>query len=143
MPVQYNGTTYPILTQDKLTLGEVAAVERVTGLTLTKIRRLGEKCVCGHGVPDHLRIGEDGEKTLQDTSCKVCDDCGRHEADMPTQVTSAFIWVSVKRGDHEVKFSDIEAAEDLFDVPVSDEPAEESADEVDPTQPDPPEESPS
>lgn len=143
MPVQYNGAVYPILTQDKLTLGEVAAVEKVTGLNLTRIRRMGEKCVCDHGPTDHLRVDPESQQMLPDTSCKICEDCRRHEADLPTQVTAAFIWVSIRRGDPSVKFSDVEAAEDLFDIPTPADESEEVVEESDPTEPDQSEESPS
>jgi len=125
MPIQFQGETYPMVAQDKMTPGEIDAVERATGLTFQKIRRMGETCVCDHGVRDHTHLDDQGEQT-DDTSCKVCTDCDQHQPDLPSRISTAFVWVSIKRVNPAVKFSDVSDAPmtELFQ-PDAEEPAAE------------------
>jgi hypothetical protein len=106
MPINYGGKQYDIVSPDKMTPGEVDAVERATGLTFQKIRRMSDTCVCEHGLRDHTHKDDQGDIDKSDTSCTSCS-CEKHEGDVPTRVTTAFMWVSVKRGDMSVKFSDV------------------------------------
>ena len=133
MPVGYAGKSYPLVPQDKMMPSEIDAVERATGLTLQKIRRMGETCVCEHGVKAHTHKDDAGEVDEKDTSCTECD-CPQHSGDVPMRVTTAFAWVSVKRGDPSVKYAD------FADAPLSDWEVE--GEDEDPTQPPPEVESP-
>jgi hypothetical protein len=129
MPIGYNGNTYPLVSQDKMTPGEIDAVERVTGLTLQKIRRMGATCVCDHDVSTHLHKDDDGEQT-DDTSCTECS-CVQHSGDVPTRVTTAFMWVSVKRGEPTLKYGDFADAP-LSDWNITAEPEDEGTDPTEP-----------
>lgn len=107
MPIQFNGESYPVISQDKMTPGEIDAVERATGLTFQRITRLGQTCVCSHGAGFHRHLDGEGQPS-DDTSCSVEDcDCEQHEADLPTRVSTAFMWVSIKRGNPAVKYDEV------------------------------------
>ncbi len=112
MQITFRGVAYPVIPQDKLTPGEIDAVERATDLTFQKIRRMGDLCVCGHGSSAHRHRDDAGEFT-DDTACTSCD-CASHTSDLPTRISTAFMWVSIRRADPAVKFAD-----------VSDTPADE------------------
>lgn len=127
MPMNYKGKQFDVVSPDKMTPGEVDAIERATGLTFQKIRRMGETCVCDHSMRDHAHKDDAGDVVADDTSCTVCD-CPQHEGDVPTRVTTAFMWVSIKRADMSVKFADV------ADQPM-DSFAAEGSDAPDPTQP--------
>lgn len=128
MPIGYCGKTYPLVSMDKMLPSEIDAVERVTGLTLQKIRRMGETCVCDHGMKAHTHKDDSGDQDTGDTSCAECD-CEQHQGDVPMRVNTAFAWVSVKRGDPSVKYTE------FADAPISDWEVEDATDEADPTQP--------
>ena len=87
MPVGYAGKSYPLVPQDKMMPSEIDAVERATGLTLQKIRRMGETCVCEHGLKAHTHKDDAGEEDKTDRSCTECD-CEQHSGDMPIRVTT-------------------------------------------------------
>ena len=127
MSIGFDGKTYPLVSQDKMMPSELDAVERVTGLTLQKIRRMGEMCVCEHGVKAHTHRDDSGDQ-VDDTSCVECD-CDQHQGDVPMRVMTAFAWVSVKRGDPSVKYAD------FADGPLADWDVEDDDAEADPTQP--------
>lgn len=128
--IGYAGKTFPLIPEDKMMPSEIDAVERVTGLTLQKIRRMGQTCVCEHGVQAHTHKDAAGERDADDTSCAECD-CPQHQGDVPMRVTTAFAWVSVKRGDPSVKYAD------FADGPLADWEVEGDDDDPDPTQPPP------
>jgi len=131
MPIGYAGKSYPFVPEDKMMPSEIDAVERATGLTLQKIRRMGQTCVCEHGVKAHTHKDAAGEEDTTDRSCEECD-CPQHEGDVPTRVSTAFAWISVKRAVPALKYSD------FADAPISDWEVEDDAAEVeDPTQPPP------
>jgi hypothetical protein len=125
--VGYAGKSYPIIPEEKMMPSEIDAIERATGLTLQKIRRMGATCVCEHGKKAHTHNDDAGEPDTEDTSCTECD-CERHAGDVPMRVNTAFAWVSVKRGNPTVRFTDFDNA------PISDWEVEEQDDE-DPTVP--------
>jgi hypothetical protein len=106
MPVLFEGEPYPIIAQDKLTPGEIDAVERATGLTLQKMRRMGQTCVCEHDYTLHAHKDAAGEQDAEDTSCTACG-CLEHEGDQPSRVTTAFIWVSIRRVKANVTFANV------------------------------------
>lgn len=136
MKISFRGQTVDFVPQDKMTPGEVDAVERATDLTFQRIRRLGETCVCGHGLAPHRHKDDAGEFT-GDTACTECD-CARHISDMPTRISTAYMWVSIKRADPSVKFADVaNTPQDELTV-VDDEP---EAVDANPTDPPPGEES--
>jgi hypothetical protein len=135
VPINYGGKQFDVVSPDKMTPGEVDAIERATGLTFQKIRRMGETCVCEHGMRDHTHKDDAGDVVEDDTSCTVCS-CEKHEGDVPTRVNTALMWVSIKRGDMSVKFSDV--SNQPMDVFIS----EDGADVPDPTVQPQPEASP-
>lgn len=126
MAIRFNGESYPAIDMARLTPGEADAVERVTGLTLNKIKRMGSTCVCEHDVKAHTHKDAAGEQT-DDTSCTSCS-CDEHESDLPSRVNTAFIWISIKRKSPAVTYREVadQALEDFNDA------AEEPP--VDPTQ---------
>jgi hypothetical protein len=128
MAIKFHGETYPAIDMGRLTPGETDAIERVTGLTLPKIKRMGSTCVCEHDVKAHTHKGDDGEQT-DDTSCTSCD-CDEHESDLPSRVNTAFMWIAIKRKSPTVAFKEVadQAFEDF-------QGAEEEA--ADPTVPSP------
>lgn len=131
MPIEFNGKTYPLVSNDKMTPGEIDAVERVTGLTFQKIRYMGSMCVCDHNVGAHTHRDEEGRVT-DDSSCLAegCP-CGAHAADLPTRVSTAFVWVAIKRSEPTTTFEQINSASvDELKISATDEDAA-----VDPTQP--------
>lgn len=142
--VTFNGVTTPVLTLDKMGLAEVSAVEKVTGLNMPMIRRMSAGCVCSHDVQEHVRYDDDDNLTA-DTSCKICKrKCDSFEADIPTLIRTAFTWVSIKRVEPTVKFSDVADAvgDDAPTISYIDDD-ESDGSEADPTEADQPEESPS
>jgi hypothetical protein len=128
MLIEFRGKKSPFIPQDKLTPGEIDAVERVTDLTFQKIRRLGDVCVCDHNVSAH-RHKDDAAEFTDDLSCTICD-CEGHQANLPTRVSTALMWVSIKRADPSVKYSDVS------DCPL-DEINLEDEGSADPTEPPP------
>ena len=129
--VTYAGQSVPLLAQEKMTPGEIDAIERVTGLTFQKIRRMSDTCVCAHGAKVHLHRNGAGDLDPTDTSCGTCD-CDEHEPDLPISVGTAVVWVSVRRVIATVQFSDIES------VPQDELYADLEPDVVaDPTEPPP------
>lgn len=106
MSFSFDGTQFEMIQPDLMTPGEIDAVERVTGLTFQKISRLGQTCVCEHARVVHAQVAEDAVK------CGGCD-CDQFEPDMPTRVSSAFTWVSLKRVKPDARF------EDIADAPLS------------------------
>ena len=124
--LRFRDQDFQQVSMDNLTPGEAAAVEGVTGLTFQKIRRLASLCVCEHSAVDHEDEG--------DNPCKSCG-CAEFEADMPVVVSTALVWVSIKRADRSVKFADVSDTPYSQMVVVDDEDAAESAGEPDPTEP--------
>jgi hypothetical protein len=112
------------ISQDKLTPGEIDAIERATGLTLAKIRRMGDTCVCEHPASAHQHK-DDATGDLSNGTCTRCD-CPGHEGDVPSRVSTAFIWISLRRAYPTLKFSDVSDVEgsDLSTV-AEDEVAED------------------
>jgi hypothetical protein len=127
MAIKFKGESYPAIDMARLTPGEADAVERVTGLTLPKITRMGETCVCEHGKKAHEHKDAEGNQT-DDTSCADCG-CEQHESDLPSRVNTAFMWVGIKRKSPAVTFREVadQAFEDFGGA--DEEPP------VDPTQP--------
>ncbi len=128
MRVKFHDIEAEYIPQDRLTTGEVDAVEKVTGLTLQRIRRMSEQCVCEHGRKAHEHKGDDGEVVDDDRSCTECD-CGKHQPDLPTKVSTAYVWVSLRRVDMSLKFADILAAP-IADLQAVAEPEDDAT--VDP-----------
>lgn len=135
MQVTFKGKTVPFVSQDKMTPGEIDAVERVTDLTLQRIRRLGETCVCGHGLDPH-RHKDDAGKFTDDTSCASCE-CDQHVPDLPTRISTAFLWIALRRDDPSVKFADVSNVPQDELIFINDEPVD-----ANPTDPPPQAESP-
>jgi hypothetical protein len=119
--IVFAGADHAIVSPDKFTLGEIAAVERVTGMTFPKLQRRGRMCVCEHDKKLHEHVDAEGVET-EDTACTSCA-CEAHESDLPQTITAAFLWVSVKRGNPSATFSQIEALTPS-DLIVDDAPAE-------------------
>lgn len=138
MSYSIDGTTFDMVAQDKMTPAEIDAVERVSGLTFTKITRLGQTCVCDHSLTvTHLHKDADGTVKRDETSCAACD-CDQFWPDLPTRVTTAFVWVSAKRAIPTITYDEVAAIP--LDNLSGDESAAEQAPPVDPTQPLPAEE---
>jgi len=114
-----------------MTPGEVDAIERVTGLTFQKIRRLGDQCVCDHPSGTHVHRDAEGVQTA-DTSCTAAGcSCDAHSADLPMRISTAFAWVSIRRQMPAVTFQEVS------DTPLSELEDEDApaVDVVDPTVP--------
>jgi hypothetical protein len=126
VPIQYAGKTYPVLDPEKFTPGETDAIERAVGMSFPKIRRMGDTCVCEHSAKQH---------DAETRACTLCS-CDSHESDMPSRISTAMAWVSVKRGVPTLTFKEFSEGVTVADMYV-DEPAEPEADAVDPTQPTP------
>lgn len=128
MAIRFQGQDYPAIDMGRLTPGEADAVERVTGMTLNKIKRAGATCVCEHGVKEHTHKDDAGNQT-DDTSCTKCE-CEEHESDLPSRVNTAFIWISIKRKLPSVSYKDVadQAFEDFQG------PGDDVADPTDPSQ---------
>lgn len=122
--VTFEGKQVPLVPQDKLTPGEAAEVERVTGLTFQKIRFLSQFCVCEHRADLH-----DADTTAcNGDECR----CSEFSADMPMQVSTAFMYVSIKRAHHSVTFAQVS------DTPFDEIDVDDSEDDAqDPTEPPP------
>jgi hypothetical protein len=122
--IEFQGRKVEMVDQNKLTPGEAAEIERVTGLTFQKIRFLSQFCVCECRADLH-----DAETTAcGGDGCR----CVEFAADMPSSVSTALMYVSIKRGDHKVTFAQVS------DTPFSDfDEAPADGDAPDPTEPPP------
>lgn len=103
------GETFEQVDVDRLTLGEAAAIERVTGLTLAEISRKYETCVCAHYTRAH-------KTTETDTSCVICG-CPEFTSIAPVHIGTALLWVAMKRQQPNLTFAqaeDIEQSEIEF-----------------------------
>lgn len=136
MLVTWQGRSAPIASQDKMTPGEVGAVERELAkefgdktFTFQKLRRMGDLCVCDHKSADHRHKDEAGDPIWDDTSCARCD-CEEHEANVSPLVQIAFMWISLRRAHPTVKWSDVR------DAPLTDfEIVQDADDAAGPTTP--------
>lgn len=134
--LKYKGQTYPMLSLERLTPGEAAAVEGVTGMTFQRIRRLMASCVCDHDARTHMHDDDAAEDAADDSSCNECS-CREFEADMPVAVSTALTWMAIKRVDRSVKYAEVAGTSyEDFDF-VEDETDEGDEGELDPTQPPP------
>lgn len=84
-----DGVAYEQIEQDRLTWAEIDAMERACGMTMAEVQRKSMTCVCAHYTAAHPNT-DDG------TACIRCD-CPEFSADIPTRVTTAGLWVSMKR----------------------------------------------
>lgn len=120
MQITFRGKQYPFVPQDRLTPGEIDAVERATGLTFGRIQRSGQTCVCDHPRKDHQHKDDTTGEFTDVTTCDRCD-CEEFAPDVLSRVSTAFLWVSLRRGDMTLKFSDVLEDESLVISP-DDEP---------------------
>ncbi len=91
-----DGVVYEQVDMDRLTLGEIGVLEKVTGLTINAIARKLQTCVCDHlGEPDHVHLDDD-PKAKQNTSCKRCG-CHEFSDITPSEFVTAMVWLSMKR----------------------------------------------
>jgi hypothetical protein len=133
MSYSINGISFDMVAQDKMTPAEIDAVERVTGLTFTKISRLGQTCVCEHSLTvTHIHKDAEGTVVRENTACVACD-CDQFWPDLPTRVTTAFIWVSAKRAIPTITFEEVGA----IPLDALGDDAAQAVVAVDPTQPPP------
>lgn len=112
MQITWHDLTAPVIQQEKMTTGEIGAIERELAkdfqdktFTFQKLRRMGDVCVCDHKSVDHRRNDDSGEIS-DDTSCARCD-CDAHEPNVSPLVQVAFMWASLKRSDPSLKWSDV------------------------------------
>lgn len=120
--VVFRGEVCPLIGLEKMTPGEVDAVERMTGLTLAKIRFRGSQCACDHPIGAHTHKDDEGEVDPSDQTCTVDDcPCDEFSSDVPMSVNTALTWVSVKRVIQDVKFSEV------ADTPMDQMPSGEDA----------------
>ena len=112
MKITFRGVTTEFVSQDKMTPGEIDAVERATGLTFGKIQRMGQTCVCDHPLDAHRHKDDVTGDVTDVTSCARCA-CEEFGPDVPSRVSTAFIWVSLRRADLTLKFADVSDAEGL------------------------------
>jgi hypothetical protein len=84
-----DGVTYEQIDQDRLTWAEIDAMERACGMTMAEVQRKSMTCVCAHYTVAH-------PKTDDGTACTRCD-CPEFAPAVPTRVTTAGLWVSMKR----------------------------------------------
>lgn len=103
--LRWNGTDYPVADLGSISPDEADKLERVVGMTLAKINRASQRCVCDHTATDHQHTDDDGN-TTDDITCKACD-CDTFEADMPAIVTTALMWLAIRRKDPQVTYRDI------------------------------------
>lgn len=128
--IGYAGGVYPLIAPDKMTPGEIDSVERNTGLTMQKIRRMGETCVCEHQSADHTYKDAAGEIDTSDTSCSRCS-CPKHEADVPMRINTAFAYISLRRCLPTLRF------DEFADAPFADWNVEDEEGAPVPTEPPP------
>lgn len=131
--LKYKGTVIPEVELDKLTTGEADAIERVIGMTIAKLNRVRQRCVCDHQVKLHQHLNVEGEVDESDSSCGVGDcDCDEFESDVSTLVGAALTWVAIKRVLPTTTFAELQASTgDEFEVLDDKEP------DPDPTEPPP------
>jgi hypothetical protein len=122
MAIKFRGETYGELDFAKITPAEVSAIEKQVRMSWPKIKRAMQTCVCEHGKQAHERKDDQGELT-DVTSCTSCA-CEELEPDIPSEVSTAMLWVSVKRHVPTVTFREV-ADTPYADLAADDEPAEE------------------
>jgi hypothetical protein len=114
--ITFRDISAPSVLVNRLTPGEVDAVERATQLTLGKIRRMGSTCVCDHPQTAHLHKGDDGEVRADVTSCDRDCGCEEFAPDLPARFGTALMWVSLKRVEPTLKFADVNDSVDALTV---------------------------
>ena len=122
--IVWAGEKVPLLDMEKITPAEVDAMERLTGMTFSKMQYRRSICVCEHGERRHINKDAAGDVVEDDTSCSECG-CEEFDSDLPQKAAMAPIWLSVKRQHPTVTYDDVAA------VPYADLRVEDT--EPDPT----------
>jgi hypothetical protein len=125
MAIKFRGEKYAELDFNKITPGEVGALEKQVGMVFPKIRRAAEVCVCDHGRNDHLHKDDATGEPTDDTSCVKCESCDEHLPSLPSDVSTALVWLAIKRHLPTVTYREV--ADTSYDDLADDEPAQEPA----------------
>lgn len=103
MRFRVNDIEFALLTEDDLMWAEADAVERVTGLTMAEIGARGQVCGCGDRMAAHKPV--DPEDLGQGFLCSC--GCDQPMPNLPSTVTQALLWVSMKRASPELTFRQV------------------------------------
>lgn len=102
MKLRQGDLEFQLLSEEDLMWAEADAVERVTGMTMAEIGAKGQVCGCGHRIAQHKPVDPDAEeKTFVCVECQ----CDQPLPNLPSMVTQALLWVSMKRASPELSFS--------------------------------------
>jgi hypothetical protein len=123
MGIKFRGEKYDNLDFDKITPGEVGALEKQLQMEFPVIQFALKSCVCGHQRDAHLHKDDNAELT-DDTSCTKCELCSDFSAKIPSSFSTALVWMAVKRRIPTVTYKEI--ADTPYDE-LADDEAEEPA----------------
>jgi hypothetical protein len=123
MAIKFRGEKYDDLDFNKITPGEVGALEKQVGMVFPKIRRAIDMCVCDHGREDHAHKDDATGEPSDDTSCVKCESCAEHLPSLPSGVNTALVWLAIKRHVPTVTYREV--ADTPYDELTDDEPAQE------------------
>lgn len=125
MGIKFRGEKYATLDFEKITPGEVGALEKQLGMEFPVLQRALRACVCGHPRDRHEHKDDAGELT-DDTSCVKCEDesCPEFSAKIPSTFSTALVWLAIKRRIPTLTFKEI--ADTPYDE-LADDEAEEPA----------------
>lgn len=112
MKFTVDGVVYDRLEQDRLTFAEIDAMERACGMTMAEVQRKAMTCVCAHYTAAH-------PKTADGLACRICD-CPEFSSVVPSRVTTAGLWVSMKRSNPTLTFEQA-AQVDMESIVFADE----------------------
>lgn len=115
--IRFGDLAAPSIPINRLTPGEVDAIERATQLTLGKIRRMGETCVCDHPITAHRHKDAEGAIREDLTACDRDEcRCETFAPDLPARFGTALMWISLRRVRPTIKLSEITDSEDALSV---------------------------
>lgn len=103
MKLSHDGVEFEMLSDDDLMWVEAAAVEKVVGRTMVQIAAMAQVCGCGHRLTDHKPVDPEDENDLR---CSECG-CDTPMPNTPADVARAMLWVSMKRANPELTFSEV------------------------------------
>lgn len=124
MGIKFRGEKYDALDFNRITPGEVGALEKQLQMEFPLIQRALKTCVCGHLREDHVHKDDQAEVT-DDTACVKCDgSCPEFAAKIPSGFSTALVWMAIKRRNPTLSFKDVADTpyEDLYDDDPDEEP---------------------
>lgn len=112
MPFHFKGQEFEAVAREKMTPGEIDAVERYTGYTYKRISFMANRCVCEHPAQSHLHYEatNDGDARLDANNQSCGEDkcpCLAFDPDLPALIQYAFLYVAAKRADPGTSWDEI------------------------------------